>query len=89
MGDQGMNKALKSMGRNLAKVANQKKSAVIPMKYSKGGIVGTPVSKPPVKRPVETLAAEDIPLMRSSGFGSGTSRGMGAATKGGKFSGTF
>lgn len=73
MGDNGMNKKMKSMGRNLARASNQASGGKITMKYAEGGMVG----RPPV-------AVKDKPEPK---FGSGMARGTGAATKGKAFGG--
>lgn len=71
-GDKGMNKALKAMGRNLARAHNQNPSV---KGYAGGGAVEC------------TTNPVSVPAKRPSLSGGGKSRGTGAQTKGMKFGG--
>ena len=74
-----MNSNMKKMGRGLAKAANQKSSAKVPMKFASGGMV-------PQAKDMGSLGGRG---MDKSGFGGGKARGGGKATKGTQFRGTF
>lgn len=74
-------KKMKSMGRNLARAANQRSSAKVPMKFAEGG--GIP--KLPAAKDMGDFGGSG---MDKSGFGAGKARG-GKSTKGRKFSGSF
>lgn len=79
----GLNSAMKSVGRNMARANNQASSAKVPAKFASGGPVG---KKVPAGKDMGSYGGSG---MDKSGFGSGKARGGGAATKGTKFSGTF
>lgn len=75
-----MNSNMKKMGRNLARVANQKASAKVPGNtgFAGGGVV------PPVKD-----MGGFAPGIADKPLGGGKARGSGKATKGTRFSGTY
>ncbi len=75
----GLNSAMKSVGRNMARANNQKASAKVPMKFASGGGV-MPSAK--------SMGKMGGAGMEQSGFGAGTARG-GKSTKGKKFGGTY
>lgn len=75
----GLNSAMKKVGRNLARVANQSGSAKAPMKFASGGAIRVPASK--------DMGSMGGSGMEQSGFGAGKARG-GHASRGNKFSGT-
>lgn len=74
-----LNSNMKKMGRNLARAANQRGSAKVPMKFAEGGMV-------PEAKDMGSLGGRG---MARGGFGSGKARGSGAAKKGTRFQGTY
>ena len=77
----GMNAALKKVGRGMAKANNQASSAKVPMKFASGGGVKMPDAK--------SMGSLGGSGMERGGFGKGTARGTGAATKGKSFGGEY
>lgn len=74
-----MNSNMKKMGRGLAKVANQKSSAKVPMKYATGGVI-------PKLAAMGSMAPG---IEGKTPSGGGKARGGGKATKGTNFRGSF
>lgn len=80
MGDIGMNKAKKVVGRNMARANNQKKGGSVPMKFANGGGVMAPQNR---------TNPESLKITKTGPAGAGTPRGTGAAVKGKHFGGTY
>ena len=75
-------KKMKSMGKNMARAANQKASAKVPMKFASGGAI----PKLPASKDMGSMSSSPID---GGGFGSGKARGAGKASKGTRFGGSY